>query len=167
MGTETTSPAVGERVDARPGMAGLSRRLARAARVVAAAEATALHEEDLDPREYALLTVLIGGRLRTNQLARVMSTSGTTTRKLVDALTDRGLISRSAGRYDGRVRHVELTPAGENRIRNARAAVADAVGRLLAGAGFTDEAMARLGVLLDEIGRAPAPTGYALRPPPE
>ncbi|GAA2885021.1 hypothetical protein Acy02nite_79320 [Actinoplanes cyaneus] len=150
-------------VDARPGMTGLSRKLARAARVVAAAEAAALREEDLDPRAYAVLTVLLGGRLRTNQVARVMSTSGSTTRKLVDDLTDQGLISRSAGRYDGRVRHLELTPAGENRIRDARAAVAGAVGRLLADAGFTDEATARLGVLLDEIGRAPAPAGHALR----
>jgi DNA-binding MarR family transcriptional regulator len=68
---------------------------------------------------------------------------------LVDRAARRGLVSREAGRDDGRSVRVSLTPAGADLARELTAEVSRVMAPMTAGLGAADRT--RLGVLLGRM----------------
>jgi DNA-binding MarR family transcriptional regulator len=84
-------------------------------------------------RELAVMLVLAGHRpLSQQQAAQRLGIDRTTMVGLLDALEDKGLVSRHADADDRRRNVVELTDAGQDTLRRASAASEEAERELLA-----------------------------------
>ncbi|HEX8430613.1 MAG TPA: MarR family transcriptional regulator, partial [Longimicrobium sp.] len=94
------------------------------------------------------------GMLRHGDLQeKVLVTSGAIT-YVVDRLVAKGLVERRECDSDRRVRHVALTPAGEEFIRDVFTEHARAIARALGG--LTPEEQAQATALLRTLGRTAA-----------
>ncbi|MFG2626833.1 MarR family winged helix-turn-helix transcriptional regulator [Streptomyces sp. NPDC048473] len=92
-----------------------------------------------------------------NQLSQLMgfSTAGTT--KVVDRLSEAGLLERRASRSDRRVTYAALTPAGLSAAADASSALAAALRRRVAAAGVGTERFAALAAGIALLDPAPGP----------
>jgi DNA-binding MarR family transcriptional regulator len=89
--------------------------------------ATAMAELDLRPPHFALLTVIGAHPGATQQeLVEATGIDPSTMVQIIDALEAAGLAERRMHASDRRKRAVHLTAAGEERLRDARAAAQDA-----------------------------------------
>lgn len=95
------------------------------------------------------------GRLRMSELAArvVLSQSGIT--RLVDRMTDMGLVRREVCPWDGRSRFAVLTPAGQQALLEAAPTHVEGVWEHFAS-HLTDEEAATLASALQRIGHAAA-----------
>ena len=95
--------------------------------------AAALAPYGLDGRELAVLLVLAGCEPASQQqAARRLGIDRTTMVALLDALEDKGLVTRHPHAEDRRKNVVELTPAGRTTLREAMAASEKAERQFLA-----------------------------------
>ena len=95
--------------------------------------AEALAPHGLDGRRLAVLTVLADVEPTSQQeAARRVGIDRTTMVAFVDALVDKGLVTRQPSEEDRRKNVVELTPTGRATLRAATAAYAAAERRFLA-----------------------------------
>lgn len=95
--------------------------------------AAALAPYGLDGRELAVLLVLAGCEPASQQqAARRLGIDRTTMVAILDALEDKGLVTRHPSAEDRRKNVVELTPAGRTTLREAMAASEKAERQFLA-----------------------------------
>ncbi|WP_327365498.1 MarR family winged helix-turn-helix transcriptional regulator [Streptomyces sp. NBC_01217] len=92
-----------------------------------------------------------------NQLSQLMgfSTAGTT--KVVDRLSEAGLLERRPSRSDRRVTYAALTPAGLAAASDASSALAAALRRRVAAAGVGTDRFAALAADIALLDPAPGP----------
>jgi DNA-binding MarR family transcriptional regulator len=107
----------------------------------------------IDGRELAVLTVLAGGEaLSQQQAAQRLGIDRTTMVALLDVLEAKGLVGRRTHPEDRRKNVVELTPSGQETLRDATAASNAAEGEFLTRLGTADARRLKdmLGLLLSE-----------------
>jgi DNA-binding MarR family transcriptional regulator len=68
-------------------------------------------------QSYALLALQELGTVTMNEFATQMRLHGTTMTRMVDALTDKGLVERGPDPEDRRIVRVALSPAGQEMVR--------------------------------------------------
>ena len=106
-------------------------RAGRAAARLAKVLEVALAEMGASLPQYRLLAFLAGGPERANALAQRLQVSPPSLTALVDNTVAKGLVERCAAEGDRRaVRHV-LTPAGEQVLKEADAAISEHLSHLL------------------------------------
>lgn len=123
-------------------------RMTRISRQLGRVRAEAFQQAGLDPWEWDVLAALRrqGGPLSSKDLiAQTMVTSGTMTNR-IDNLVASGLVERVEGATDRRVRLVQLTDEGVDRVDVALDALLEAERRLLRSIPADDQA--RLAELL-------------------
>jgi DNA-binding MarR family transcriptional regulator len=80
---------------------------------------------NLNPEQYEALLAIkassVPGKLTISQLSERLQVKHHSAVNIVDRLTERKLITRTASRHDRRERHVELTPKGERLIKQLAA----------------------------------------------
>lgn len=92
----------------------LSYRLRRAARTAARAYDRALRPLNLRNTQFTLLAALsIDGVQNIGEMADSLATDATTLTRNLDVLIRRGLVQEAAASGDARVRHVEISTAGQ------------------------------------------------------
>jgi DNA-binding MarR family transcriptional regulator len=90
---------------------------------LARVSAAALASHGVDPHELAVLVVLAGNEARSQiEVAAGLGIDRTTMVSLIDGLEDQGLVRRRRSPQDRRKNIVELTPAGEECLRQAEQA---------------------------------------------
>lgn len=130
-------------------------RMTRISRQLGRVRAEAFTQAGLDPWEWDVLAALrrSGGPLSPKDLiAQTMVTSGTMTNR-IDNLVASGLVERVQGSTDRRVRLVQLTDEGVDRVDVALDALLEAERRLLRSIPADDQARLAglLRVLADAI----------------
>jgi DNA-binding MarR family transcriptional regulator len=132
-------PALGMAGDAGPGpeVGGrLGYLLKHAGQRLADLHAEALAPFGIDARELGVLLLLASHEPASQQqAAERLGVDRTTMVAVLDALQDKGLVSRHPSAEDRRRNVVELTDAGQETLRQARAASDDAERALLAPLG--------------------------------
>lgn len=107
------------------------RRAGRAAARLAKVLEVSLSNIGASLPQYRLLAFLAGGPERASALARRLEVSPPSLTALVDTTVTKGLVERRTAEGDRRaVRHV-LTPAGEDALAQADAAIAEHLSHLL------------------------------------
>ena len=117
--------------------------LARAHAAIARHAESDVAQDGLTLAEFGILeTLLHKGRMRVGELQqKLLVTSGGTT-YLVDRLVARGLVERVECPDDRRVRHVELTAAGDALVRAAFVRHAARIARALDGLSAREQEVA-------------------------
>jgi DNA-binding MarR family transcriptional regulator len=109
---------------------------------------------DLSFVAYTLLThVRATDRCRATDLSRHYGLDKSTVSRQVAALEERDLLRRVVDPADGRIQTLELTPAGEARLRDADAALLGLLRERVAGWPADD--VARFAELLERFNGAP------------
>jgi DNA-binding MarR family transcriptional regulator len=124
----------------------------------AALERALQQGHDLSVVEYTVLDALSrqdGWHMRMQQLGRAAALSASATTRLVNRLEDRGLLTRVLCQDDRRGIYTELTPAGQELLREARPTHDAALESALQQA----EAMPELKPLADALHALPVPAG--------
>ena len=135
------------------------------ASIVRELDAELLAQHDLTTRDYEVMLYLSqaeDGRLPMSALAEstMLTRSGIT--RLVDGLVERGLVERRSCANDARVSYATLTPAGEDKLRQAGCTHIASIQRLFLERFSTEE----ITVLAELLGRLPgACRGGGCAPP--
>lgn len=109
---------------------------------------------DLSMAHYRVLAAVADGDERASRVAARLALGKPTISASVDALTKRGLLSREDVAGDQRAATLRLTPAGEQALRQAEAAMTDRLDAVLAATPRGAEvpaALCRLGTGLDKL----------------
>ncbi len=97
----------------------------------------------------ALATVLKQGPLRLAELAQIESVSAPSSTRLVADLESQGLVTRAPDPDDGRAILISITPAGSDRVLQARASRAAVIAELFAQ--LTDDEIATVAAALPAL----------------
>lgn len=106
-----------------------------------------LAEADTSLPQYRLLAFLSGGTERARDLARMLEVSPPSLTALVDNTVAKGLVERHAAEGDRRAVHHVLTPAGEQALSDADAAIVEHLSHLLQTLDLPRRAFAVEGLL--------------------
>jgi DNA-binding MarR family transcriptional regulator len=108
---------------------------------------------DLSMAHYRVLAAVADGDERASRVAARLALGKPTISASVDALTRRGLLAREDVAHDQRAVTLRLTPAGEQALQQAEAAMTERLDAVLAAttrSADTSAALCRLGVGLDK-----------------
>jgi DNA-binding MarR family transcriptional regulator len=115
--------------------------------------------EDITPSQLSALSVIVrDGRLTLSQLAEAERVAPPTITRVVDALLQKGLATRTVAEDDRRVARVESTPAGKALVEQIRRRRDAYLARHLRALSPDDLALlARAATLLERLTEDPAP----------
>lgn len=110
--------------------------------------------QDLSLAQYRVLAMVEDGGERATLLADCLALAKPTVTTAVDALVDRGYLSRSPVPGDRRATHLAVTPAGRRALRAAEVSMVERLERVLERGGRRHQVLAALAVLgeaLDDL----------------
>jgi DNA-binding MarR family transcriptional regulator len=115
--------------------------------------------EDITPSQLSALSVIVrDGRLTLSQLAEAERVAPPTITRVVDALVQKGLATRTVSEYDRRVARVEPTAAGKGLVEQIRRRRDAYLARHLRALSPDEVALlARAATLLERLTEDPAP----------
>jgi DNA-binding MarR family transcriptional regulator len=115
--------------------------------------------EDITPSQLSALSVVVrDGRLTLSQLADAERVAPPTVTRVVDALVQKGLVTRTVSEDDRRVARVEATPDGVALVEQIRRRRDAYLARHLRALSPDDVALlARAATLLERLTEDPAP----------
>ncbi|MDQ0000324.1 DNA-binding MarR family transcriptional regulator [Pseudarthrobacter sulfonivorans] len=106
----------------------------------------------ITPGQYTVLAHVRGGALTLRELAEREHVQAPSMTRIVNALTEQGLVSRTAHPKDGRQIHVEITPAGEAVLNEARSQRTAWLARRVAGLSEEDRlTLSRAAHIMQEL----------------